>query len=101
MAASRHAFQYAECIGDSLGNLRWANAGRKYGVEDARAQLIAQGDDLKPRLLRTLLNLLAGAANTLLHVLPYLGKSCLTLCIPLLQLLIAGLKDLGFGCARL
>src|SRR5580700_8291837 len=83
-----------------MGNLRWRNTGGEYSFEDERAQLIAQPYNLESRLLGALLDLMAGAANTLLHELPYLRESCLPLCIPLLQLLIASLKDLGPGGAQ-
>ena len=77
------------------------NAGRKHCIEDARAQLVAHRFDLEPGLLGALLDLLAGAANALLRVLTHLGEGGLALRIPLLQLLVAGLEDLGLGRAEL
>jgi hypothetical protein len=62
--------------------------------------------------MSALFDLLSGSTNALVHLMPHLRECCLPLCVPLLQLLLARLKDLcprsaqfgfidrGFGLSR-
>ena len=84
----------------SLRDLRGANTGREHRMENLRTQLVGHASDLEPRLLGAVVDLLPGSAYALLRGLPHLGEGCFALLVPLFQLAVADLEDLGLGGAQ-